>query len=215
MKNNFKFGLPITIFLAIIFFSASFLLYDNMNRKNQPAGQAKTCIAKYNTDQSGALFSQLNPPNEVKAVKAGVVQKQFTPLTTAEKFTIAGKPVAWVDNTGKQIIVDKNYFSDLKLIDVTKFPLDESDVVGKVDTTILTGRTPREIAGFLIDSQILNTYWHIGADICLREEQDFGSHYIAHFDASHVYFTNERNVENYTFGVQIDKMTGTIAIFGK
>lgn len=211
MKNNFKFGLPITVFLVIIIFSASFVLYSNIYNTDQN----KSCIAKYTTDQSGNLFSQFSPSHEIKAVHAGIFQKEFTALATAGKFTIAGKPIIWVDNAGKQIIVDKNYFSDLKLVDVTKFPLDGSDVVGKVDTTIFTERTPRDIVAFLIDSQILNTYWHIGADICLTEEQDFGSAYIAHFKASHVYFTNKENVEQYTFGVQVDKMTGTIAIFGK
>lgn len=136
-----------------------------------------------------------------------------------ENDTMRNNKCILVHTTGNDKVIDQTYaksldpyFFNLKPVDAIGVKKGESAVVGKVDTSLLAKMTPREIVLFLLDTEAIGTYWHIGAELCMVKEKDYSSHYVASFVAEHTFFTNEKNVEQYSFDVQIDKLTGTIAI---
>ncbi len=215
------FSIPIIIIAAVFVFLGEKNIFI---KKIEPEASAEKqgCVASYMIDSNDALFLQFDKSpgdSELYAAQAGSFKPKYKgaykALGTAENYRINGEAIAWVDNTDKRIVLDKTYFTDLLFPDATRLKPDEIIEIGKVQAALLSVWPFKKLVSFLLETQIINTYWHISADICLIEEQETAETYTAIFDAKHIYFTNERNVEEYVFAIQIHKETGLIRIMGK
>ena len=65
----------------------------------------------------------------------------------------------------------------------------------------------------LIAARVIATYVHIGAELCIVDEQDGPAGYQARVTGQHTYFTNDKHVEPLAFTVTIDP-AGVIAVRG-
>ena len=72
----------------------------------------------------------------------------------------------------------------------------------------------RDIALFLLESQIITTYWHIESVLCLVSEDDSADLYKARFQGIHVYYTNKYNEEKLDFSISIKKNSGRMLLLG-
>lgn len=109
-------------------------------------------------------------------------------------------------------LADRTLFSALATVDATKFGDTAVQILGTVTKEGIASLGNRELLRTLIGAEIITTYWHIGAELCLFEEDNTDARYRAHIRGTHEYFTSERNVDTYTFWFEIDKESGEMRI---
>ena len=124
-----------------------------------------------------------------------------------EKYSVNGVIIIGRSEKLRRVAVEVSLFSDLSRADATR-PVQGRFKIGTYRDLPFAVLKPRQIAEFLIESQIINTFWHVEADLCLVAEEDSADSYRAHFKGKHIYFTNERNEEPLDFTIIIDKKTG-------
>ncbi len=111
-----------------------------------------------------------------------------------------------------RVILNSLYFSDLLKADCTRREPGGTQIIGYFKDIGFKRLSPRQLTLFLIESQIIQTYWHVEAELKLISEDETGDHYSAQFKGQHVFFTNERNVSPLDFTVKIDKKSGEMTI---
>ncbi len=107
--------------------------------------------------------------------------------------------------------LNSNYFGSIKRSGLIIEPLSEFEV-GEYKETDFNEFTPREVTRFLLKSNILSSYDHTHANLCLEEESDSDEEYRASYKATHYYYTNESNEETYKFEIALDKESGKIKL---
>ena len=108
-----------------------------------------------------------------------------------------------------QAIVDSRFLSDLNVVGINDFYKTKTHIVGQINNKM--NLEPFQVVKQLIEADVLQTYFHIESKLTLetlQEKPDF----IARIKGSHVYFTNDRNEDFFTFKVRIDK-AGVITAF--
>ncbi len=73
----------------------------------------------------------------------------------------------------------------------------------------------KEFVYNLIEERIINTFMHTSADVCLTSYSEDEQEITLNYKARQVYYTNEENVEIYTFAVNIQKNDNSIMVIGK
>lgn len=170
-------------------------------------------IETLTTDRGHSFRFQLHGSEELQTISAAEIDPQtHTPVPAVEHYRIQDRPLLWFTPEHRSVVVDQRHWSDLNLVDATRVKQDAKVPIGRIlDPAALP---PRDVVKFLLEGQIIATYWHIGATIQLVEERDDGSSYLASFHAVHEYYTNQRNEDEYEFRVSIDKKTGEITLLG-
>ncbi|MBP7582576.1 MAG: hypothetical protein KBA61_00995 [Spirochaetes bacterium] len=131
-----------------------------------------------------------------------------------KKYDTAAGPLIFRAREKKEVGVNSRHFSDLARADATRAGRDTGIPIGRFLDPTFASLSPGTLAAFLIESQIIITYWHIGSDLNLESEKHDRSEYIAYFMGKHTYFTNERNVDPLRFAVEIDLTTGDMFLRG-
>ncbi len=131
-----------------------------------------------------------------------------------EKFNAGGEPLLFRARGKKIVGVSAKYFSNLQRADATRIGGDSRIGIGNVRVAAFSSITPETLARFLVESQLIITYWHIGSELCLEKETASRTEYIAWFTGSHTYFTNEKNVDPLRFAVRIDLVSGAMTVMG-
>ena len=111
-----------------------------------------------------------------------------------------------------QIVINSLYFSDLLKADGTRREHDGTQVIGYFKDLGFKRLSPRQLTLFLIESQIIQTYWHIEAELSLFSEKDTEDIYSAQFKGQHIFFTNDRNTNELNFTVSIGKKNGRMEL---
>jgi len=196
---------------TIILLSAFFLILACSNPKpdelsnpiNVPTQQTSTtCLQTIYTDNNIPYLQNLDTQDTIKSIDFDSNQESITPLSNSEIFA--------TDNSTSNLVVNEKYFSDLNKVDATR--IEDAKLIGITTTYIQEKLTPREIFTLLIETQIIQTYWHLGATICLETEENTPENYIANYSASHEYCTNKCQSEEYTFQINLNKESGEIKI---
>jgi hypothetical protein len=118
------------------------------------------------------------------------------------------------DKLKKKIVINSKYFSDLEKADATRIPAGVTKTVGRfLDTSFISVSPPR-LVRFLLDAQIITTYWHLESELCLIGEKDEKDGYSAVFIGVHRYCTNRCETQRLNFTVRIDRDTGKISVAG-
>lgn len=95
--------------------------------------------------------------------------------------------------------------------DATRPGQEARRVIGTVrDKRLLAD--PALLFAFLLEAQIIETYWHVEARLVLAAFEDSAASAGASFDGTHIYFTNSRNEEQYAFVLKLDKKTGIMSL---
>jgi hypothetical protein len=118
------------------------------------------------------------------------------------------------DKVNKRVVINNRFFSTLEKADATRLPAGSAKSVGKyLDTSFLL-LSPGQIVKFLLDAQIITTYWHLESELCLIGEKDGKDEYAATFTGVHRYCTNQCKSDSLKFTVTIDRNTGNISVAG-
>lgn len=140
------------------------------------------------------------------------------PVETTRRFQIGGAPILWFNQAKTEAVVNAAVLTDLLVADPTRLNEGQRVELGRLtevgrDHLGHDGVSERELIEFLIRARAIATYWHIGAELCLRREEKAGAAYRADFDGVHTYFTNEENRQEFAFSVEITA-DGAIAVIG-
>lgn len=118
------------------------------------------------------------------------------------------------DSAQKIVAVNSNYFSDLRRGDATRLGMGQPHRIGEFRDLTFHRLNPRDLVLFLIQSQVIETYWHLEAKIWFLRDKDSPETYQAWFHGVHTYYTNEQNDDAFSFVVAIDKRTGEMILTG-
>ncbi len=110
------------------------------------------------------------------------------------------------------VVINSRYFSALIKADVTKAIPGQPQPIGYFVDTEFKRLSARQLVIFLIESQIITTYWHVEAELTLTGEDDSPDFYQTRFEGQHIYFTNERNESKLDFTVRINKQDGRMEV---
>ena len=123
--------------------------------------------------------------------------------------------VLMVRNTAQtNVAVNSRYFSDLRRGDATRLGMGQAHRVGVFRDLTFARLKPRDLVMFLVKSQLIETYWHLEAQLKMLREEDRPDAYQAWFHGVHTYFTNDQHDETFAFTVTVDKKTGEMTLTG-
>jgi hypothetical protein len=114
----------------------------------------------------------------------------------------------------KEVVVNKRYFSELKRGDATRLGMGQEQVIGSFRDHAFKRLKADELVRYLLRSQIIETYWHLEAKLCMFREENQPSSYRAFYRGVHTYCTNSCNDQAYSFVVTIDKRSGAMVLSG-
>jgi len=157
-------------------------------------------------------FAQEQANKRISAV--AIDPAVFTPLPHLAAYTIGSDPLMGRSAATKRVVVSSAYFSDLERADATRIAAGTTKRIGRALPAAISKLGPERLVLFLIEAQIIETYWHIEAKLRLVGEQKTAHAYTARFAGTHIYFTNERNEDPLDFAVSIDLKTGEMGISG-
>jgi hypothetical protein len=221
--KTFVFIIALTLFLGLSIVTV-FLLQDIQVRpKEDPVSPSfSSCIDGFdvrNTDISDLKsFSQTSsgyfgPGNDVEVELEAKVPNQELEKVDIEfnKTDSKGDSFLYYSKEEDNFYLNSNYFGNIKRTSLMVEPLTKFEV-GEYKQTNFEEFSPREVTQFLLKSNILNSYWHTDADLCLEKEEDTADEYRASYKATHYYYTNESNEETYKFEIALDKESGKIKL---
>jgi hypothetical protein len=170
---------------------------------NVKPADAGSCLETYHIERGRAPLGEA--PARIAA--ATIDPARQTPVAGHD---LDGRPALWLSPDKTQLVVDDRLFTDLAIADSTRLAAGQSAVVGKARAK-LPGRA---LLRFLLEAEIIRTYWHVEATVCLERERDAGGGYEADLGGVHVYFTNQRNERRFAFTLRVSP-DGEIAISGR
>ncbi|OQA29933.1 MAG: hypothetical protein BWY57_03138 [Betaproteobacteria bacterium ADurb.Bin341] len=149
-----------------------------------------------------------------KLVKASPIEKHHTPFPALASFDQKNILLAKNDQS-KTVQINQNYFSDLRRGDATRLAKNAEHAIGTFRDLAFKRLSPAKLVEFLLLAQIVETYWHLEADLCLTGEEDKDDSYRADFRGMHRYCTNRCEEEAFAFSIRIDKKTGAMTLIGR
>lgn len=185
--------------------------------KPQKAETKRTCIESWHVERHDNPWSGLTSTAEAEA-RANHIRSLA--VKVGEKNLI--RPIAGLAPTNEiillrapdaiEVAVNKKYFSDLTRQDVTRGLFRQAGLIGTATPLALKAFTPRQILTLLLQYQIIMTYAHIEADLCLISEQAQNGQYSATLTGEHTYYTNSRNVSSFAFDFTLNDKTGEMRV---
>ncbi len=123
--------------------------------------------------------------------------------------------LAWlaVDRSKRAVVVLASVFGNLERVDVTRLPTGDVRRLGNVTPALAASRA-RDVVVFLLESQVIQTFIHMEAELRLEREEDTPAAYVAHFTGVHRFYTNKKNERALAFEVRVEKNTGAITVTG-
>ena len=130
------------------------------------------------------------------------------------RYTAGGIMLMGIEKKTGEPVVSGKLFSPLTRADATRIDPGQRKEIGRLLDISSRDLALQDVALFLLESQIVTTYWHVESVICLVAEEDSAGIYKAFFKGIHKYFTNSYNEEKLSFVVAIDRTTGAITLEG-
>lgn len=130
---------------------------------------------------------------------------RYRPVAAVQRYQIGSTPLLWYVEDKSEVVVNAAVLSDLNVAEVTSMHAGEAVTIGSL-TELGRGKIDgRELAKFLIHSRTIGTYVHIGAELCLEQEERSGGSYHAVIAGEHTFFTNEENRRDVRFELLVDQ----------
>lgn len=180
-----------------------------------PAPPIAACPGAFIISRNKGFTAGLNEEDRVRVnlVRAVAIDPiKYIPMTQLEMFHLEeDMPFLWMTPDRKEALVDKRFFSDLSVVEVVG-GLKNEITIGTATPELLRRMPADIIVRFLLQSEIIRTYWHLRAELCPTTLNQTADVYEQHFSATHTYCTNECLMEFYTFTVSINKKNGVITV---
>jgi hypothetical protein len=110
------------------------------------------------------------------------------------------------------VVVNARYFSDLTRQDVTGRPLRHGGVIGYAKPAALKRWQAADLLGLLLEQQIILTYAHLEATVCLVAATEKDGVYEAELTGEHIYYTSRRSVSSFRFRFVLERRTGKLRV---
>ena len=130
---------------------------------------------------------------------ASIPTHQAIVLDHCSQFAVGDSPLIFWEGT--RLCIHAQYFSSLNVVMVDK--LDQRYLIGAIHSNIPI----MELVKFLITSDIILTYKHIGSEMTLTQVSDA----FVQVKGLHRYFTQEEHTERFAFVVELTS-TGNIYV---
>ncbi|MDY0059181.1 MAG: hypothetical protein RBU45_05170 [Myxococcota bacterium] len=128
-------------------------------------------------------------------------------------YQMDGRPVLAIDRAARRVHVDSRLCTDVSRIDLPRLAAGERRHVTRLIASPTAFPRPRFVR-FLLESQLLLTYWHLTARLTLLQEQSTATGYFSSWSGVHQYYTDRRHEEPFRFTVEIDESTGEVTVRG-
>lgn len=122
-------------------------------------------------------------------------------------------PLLAIDRAQRRVVVSAAHLSAVERVDAPRLAPGERRTVTTLRGAALKAR-PRDLVLFLLDAQLVQTFWHLEADLCLRDERDTPARYAVRVEGMHRYCTNRCHDEPLAFTVEVNRVDGTVALVG-
>jgi hypothetical protein len=169
-----------------------------------------TCIARYEFDHSSSPRQEFTAaggkmPDFPKRYRAEFIDPDtFVPAKSVERFEIGETPLLWFTPNAGEAVVNAAVLSDLTAADPLSMGSGDRAVIGVLNELGQGKIVGRELLEFLMQSQMILSYVHIGSEVCLESEQhpEAGA-YKARVSGVHTFFTNQENREEFAFEFEL------------
>jgi hypothetical protein len=175
-----------------------------------PSSPTLTCLARYALGQQSVLDEQRSRGGAQRwdDFAKGYPAATIDPAThhaveVVADYRVADTPLLWFTPDFAAAVVDVAMLGDLQIVDATRLGIDERIEIGTVTAAGRAGLRGRRLAEFLLKSDAIQTYVHIGSTLCLIAEVDDANRYRAEFTGEHEYYTNEENHDPLAFSLEI------------
>jgi hypothetical protein len=148
-----------------------------------------------------------------KHIQAVPLQPAFEVPKHLARYASGGKPLLAIDRQARRVHVEAAFFSDLERPDATRLAKGAQASLGTLKK-LPEGLSHADLARFLVESQLIQTYWHLEARLCPGPAQDDAAAYRLELRGTHSYCTNRCQDDPVEFAVRIDKQTGALTIEG-
>jgi len=139
----------------------------------------------------------------------------LAPISLEESWRIAGEDILWNDSIGT-IYVDRQWFSDLSVVDATWMDVDDGAVViGYATDALMERASPSEIIEGLMHAQVIRLYAHLSGYACAVSEETVDGFYTTTYEGEHSYCTNECIDAPLSFTVSLDEKNGLLTLWIK
>jgi hypothetical protein len=187
--------------------------------------RAGQCRARFTIDHDDSPLAELR---ELGGWREGV-QERFPaavidpevqrPVTATAALRLEGRSIAWFSPALDAVVLDGAAFAPLRRADVTRAiaagsgaamatEAEVRQVVGRVVPRARQALGDRAVLELLLRVDAIQTYWHLGADLCLITEHAVDGAYRAELGGVHQLLgghRGERKVEvPFAFVVEID-----------
>lgn len=208
----------------LFFFLVALLTAQTAGQVNALAGplkevrSEKSCIKEVRIGRATNPFQASDSSGagpEGRSVRAVDLKSgDFKAMDSLARYAASGKILIGVNRKTQEPVLSSEYFSPLTRVDAVRM---EPGQVKEIGTLLNASANPlgfRDVALFLLESQIITTYWHIESRLCMVSENDSRDLYKAHFRGVHVYYTNKYNEEKLDFSISINKNSGRMLLLG-
>ncbi len=124
-----------------------------------------------------------------------------------------GDALLAIDRKGRRVVANAKFFTDLSRVDATRLGAEDTHALGTVKDPRLYASAKR-FAEFLVVSDLIHTYAHVGSTLRIVSEKDSPAGYRAELDGEHEYYTNQHNTARVHFIVELDKQSGRVTVRG-
>jgi len=146
-------------------------------------------------------------------VRAVALEPSFEAPPHLARYAAGGRPLLAIDRTARRVHVEAAYFSDIERPDATRLEKGARAVMGTLKA-LPPGLDHAGVARFLVESQLVLTWWHLEARLCPGAVRDDAATYRLELRGTHHYCTNDCQDDPIAFAVCIDKKTGEMSIEG-
>lgn len=162
------------------------------------------CVERFEIDHSRSVLQEhrsrgVEVADFPQRFRAAPIDAGHTAVATVASYRVAGEPLLWFSPDNHEVVIDSTFSGDLNAVDPTRMSPGETAALGLLQPSARAALPAREIGRFLIESGMIRTYWHIGAELCLESESTDVIGYRATYSGVHTYFTNEQNQDAFRF----------------
>jgi hypothetical protein len=208
----------------LILFNIAFILFTliinvNSAQKNNEVDKQQNCLKKLeivsSTNPWRGLTGSYKQEEENKHIKTVTIDSGKTIIMqNLKQYNFGNEIFLALAENPKKVLVNKKYFSNLEKRDAIRITSGEEKLIGKFMDTTFRSMSPEKLVLFLLESQIITTYWHLNSELCLVKEENQKDVYTAYFTGFHKYCTNKCEQDAYKFSVKINKKSGEMFLSG-
>lgn len=165
--------------------------------ENPWSGLTDSAEAEARTNHIRALQLPASPFNRIKPLEGVMAANDYILMRLPES---------------REVTVNATYFSALERVDATRSLGVTPRRIGRALPAALAKFSPVQILSILLQYQVIQTYIHVESTVYLVKESKSENQWVAELRGQHIYFTNEKNVNDFAFRFILDLKGGEMRV---